>query len=101
MQGKTTFHPYKKHVEHDITRKIADLGLTPIKCELLQDAFGDERKKERGIIDRETTEEFLAKVESVSSNWDKIERDVTEKTPEFSRYFQRNIQDDMMNGMLL
>ena len=96
-----TFLPCKKHVKDDITRKIADLGLTSIKCELLQDVFGDEWKKERGIIDSETTEEFLAKVESVSSKWDKIEQDVTGKTPEFSRYFQRNIQDDMMNGMLL
>lgn len=59
------------------------------------------RGRKRGIINSETTEEFLAKVESVSSKWDKIERDITGKTPEFSRYFQRNIQDDMMNGMLL
>jgi len=95
-----TFLPCKKHVEDDITRKIADLGLNSIKCELLQDVFGDERKKERGIIDIDT-EEFLAKVESVSSKWDKIEQDVTGKTPEFYRYFQRNIQDEMMNGMLL
>ena len=57
--------------------------------------------RKRGIIDSETTEEFLAKVESVSNKWDKIEQDVTGETPEFSRYFQRNIQDDMMNGMLL
>ena len=96
-----TFLPCKKHVEDDITRKIADLGLTSIKYELLRDIFGDERKKERGIIDSETTEEFLAKVESVSNKWDKIELDVTGEMPEFSRYFQRNIQDDMMNGMLL
>jgi len=65
----------KKHVEDNIMEKIADLGLNSIKCELLQDVFGDERKKERGIINSDTTEEFLAKVESVSSKWDKIERD--------------------------
>lgn len=65
----------KKHVEDNIMEKIADLGLNSIKCELLQDVFGDEQKKERGIINSDTTEEFLAKVESVSSKWDKIERD--------------------------
>lgn len=95
-----TFLPCKKHVKDNVMWKIADLGLTSIKCELLKDIFGDERKKERGIIDSETTEEFLAKMESVCNKWDKIEGDVTGKTPEFPRYFQRNIQDDMMNGML-
>ena len=74
--------------------------MTSIKCELLRDVSGNERKKERGIVDSKITEEFLAKVESISSKWDEIE-DVTGKTPEFSRYFQRNIQDDMINGMLL
>ena len=45
-----TFLPRKKHVVDDITRKIARLRLTSYKCELLQDIFGDEQKKERGII---------------------------------------------------
>lgn len=65
----------KKHVEDNIMEKITDLGLNSIKCELLQDVFGDEWKKERGIIDSDTTEEFLAIVESVPSKWNKIERD--------------------------
>lgn len=60
-----TFLLCEKHVEDDITRKIADLGLTFIKYELLQHVFGDQQKKERGIINSETTEEFLAKVDSI------------------------------------
>ena len=96
-----TFLPCKKHVEDDIARKIADLGLTSIKFDILQDIFGDECKKERGIIDSETTDEFLAKVESVSNKWDKVEEDITGKTSQFSHYFQRNIQDDMLSGMVL
>ena len=75
--------------------------MTSIKFDILQDIFGDECKKERGIIDSETTDEFLAKVESVSNKWDKVEEDITGKTPQFSRYFQRNIQDDMLSGMVL
>lgn len=75
--------------------------MTSIKFDILQDIFGDECKKERGIIDSETTDEFLAKVESVSNKWDKVEEDITGKTPQFLRYFQRNIQDDMLSGMVL
>ena len=60
-----TFLPCKKHVEDDISRKIADLGLPSIKREILDDIFGSEQKKEKGIIDSESAEEFMVKVESV------------------------------------
>ena len=82
-------------------RKIADLGLNSVKSEILQDIFGDGRGKENGIIDSETVYEFMAKVESVSNKWDKMEEDVTGKSPQFACYFQWTIQDDMKSGMLL
>ena len=96
-----TFLPCKKHVEDDIVRKIADLGLTSVRKEILEDIFGNDFNKEKGIIDSESPEEFVAKVESISSKWDKLEEDITGKDPKFSQYFQRYIEDDMKNGMLL
>ena len=95
-----TFLPCKKHVEDNITRKIADLGLTSIKNEILEDIFGNEVKKEKGIIDSESTDEFMAKVESVSSKWEELEEHLG-KEPKFAAYFERHIVNDMKNGMLL
>ena len=83
-----TFLPCKKHVEDDITRKIANLGLTSIKNEILEDIFGNEVKKEKGIIDSESTDEFMAKVESVSSKWEKLEEHLG-KEPKFAACFER------------
>ena len=78
-----TFLPCKKHVEDDITRKIVDLGSSAVRKEI----FGSDSKLEKGIIDSESGEELLAKVESISAKWDKLEEDITKKDPRFSRYF--------------
>ena len=96
-----TFLPCKKHVEDDISRKIADLGLNAIKAEILEDIFGCDKKMEKGIIDSERTEEFIAKVESVCTKWDKLETEIVDKSPQFSAYFRKHIEDDMKTGMLL
>lgn len=45
---------------------VADLGLSLLKEEILKDIFGSEARKEKGIIDNESTHEFLASVESLS-----------------------------------
>ena len=45
---------------------VADLGLSLLKEEILKDSFGSEARKEKGIIDSESTHEFLASVESLS-----------------------------------
>jgi len=37
-----------------------------LKEEILKDIFGSEARKEKGIIDNESTHEFLASVESLS-----------------------------------
>lgn len=39
-----TFLPCKKHIEDDISRKIADLGLNATKAEILEDIFGCDKK---------------------------------------------------------
>ena len=41
-----------------------------MKNEVIIDIFGSEKVKEKGIIDSETEDEFLAKVISVSDKWD-------------------------------
>lgn len=63
-----TFLPCKKHVEDDITRKIADLGLSAVRKEILEDILGSDGKLEKRIIDSESGEEFLAKVEAYLPN---------------------------------
>ena len=55
-----TFTAWKKHVRDDITRKIADLGLSAVRKEILE--------LEKGIIDSESGEELLGK-ESLGRYW--------------------------------
>ena len=71
-----------------------------MKKELLDNIFRNDTKQEKGIIDSESAEEFLAKVESVSEKWEKLEESIG-KQPKFSEYFQRHMEEDMKNGMLL
>lgn len=61
-----TFLPWKRHMEDDILQKLADLGLSLVKEEILKDILGSEARKEKGIIDSESTHEFLLNVESLS-----------------------------------
>ena len=75
-----TFLPCEKHVGDDITKEIGDLGLSAVQKEILEDIFGGDSKLEKGIINSESGEEFLVKVESVSAKWDKLEEDI--KHPE-------------------
>ena len=96
------FLPCKKHVEDDISRKLTCLGLGDLKEEVSKDIFGDEKNKEKGIIDSTNDDEFLAKVISVSDKWDDLERmKYPGKEPEFAAYFRKYIEEDMKNGMLL
>ena len=71
-------------MEDDITRKIADLGLSAVRKKILEDTFGSDSKLEKGIINSESGEEFLAKVESISAKWDKLVEDITKKDPRFT-----------------
>jgi hypothetical protein len=90
------FLPCKKHVEDDISRKLTCLGLGDLKEEVSKDIFGDEKNKEKGIIDSTNDDEFLAKVISVSDKWDDLERmKYPGKEPEFAAYFRKCIEEGM------
>ena len=99
---RSIFLPCKKHVEDDISRKLSDLGSGAMKDEVLKDIFGDEKNKEKGIVDRMSQDEFLAKVLAVTEKWDVLEKsNHPDKELTFSEYFRSNIEEDMKNGMLL
>ena len=68
-------------MEDDILRKLADLGLSSVKEEILKDIFGSKARKEKSIIDSESTHEFLASVESFSVKWDNMERNIFSREP--------------------
>ena len=53
--------PNKKHVEDDISRALSDLGKSAMKNEFLRDVFGDERNKEKGIVDSTSETNSLLK----------------------------------------
>ena len=93
---RSVFLPCKKHIEDDISRKLSDLSKSAIKNEVLRDIFGDERNKEKGIVD--STSQVIA----VTDKWDSTEKsNHPDKEPIFSDYFRRNIEEDMKNGLIL
>ena len=99
---RSIFLPCKKHVEDDISRKLSDLGKSAMKNEVLRDIFGDEKNKEKGIVDSSSRDEFFAKVIAVTDKWDSTEKsNHPDKEPVFSDYFRRNSEEDMKNGMIL
>lgn len=99
---RSIFLPCKKHVEDNISRKLSNLGNSAMKNEVLRDIFGDERNKEKGIVDSTSRDEFLAKVIAVTEKWDFPEKcNYPDKEPAFSDYFRRNIEEDVKNGMIL
>ena len=101
LQG-CTFFPCKKHVEDDISRKLADLGLNDMKMEVLKDIFGSEKEREKGIVDSISDDEFVAKVISVADKWERLEKGIhPAKEPQFAQYFRDCIEEDMKEGMLL
>ena len=99
---RAIFLPCKKHVEDDIQRKLSDLGKSVLKDEILKDIFGDESHKEKGIVDCNNDDKFLAKVMTATKKWDALERSKFPGTdPVFSNYFESFVQDDLRTGMLL
>lgn len=99
---RSIFLPCKKHVEDDISRKLTDLGKGAMKYEVLKDIFGNNKNKERGIVDSTSQDNFLAKVIVVTERWDALDKsNHSDEEPAFSEYFRVNIEEDMKNGMLL
>ena len=92
-----------KHVEDNITRKMALLNISgEAKSEILADIFGERRCSTKGLIDSESDEEFDAKLMSLKEQWDDAEtRSSRCKTPEFYTYFLHHIASDMKAKMML
>lgn len=93
----------KTHVEDNIKTKLRDLEINgKAKREFLKDIFGDEKEKEKGLVDCLSTSEFDEKLQALREVWNKRERSARKtKEPSFSTYFSRNIAIDMKEKMLL
>ena len=92
-----------KHVQDNVTCKMAALNITgEAKIEILADIFGDRKSKQKGLIDRESDEEFDAKLLPLKKSWNKAEKSssLCEK-PEFFTYFLVHISTDMKTKMML
>ena len=93
----------KKHVD-DINHKMSeDLGYIPLseRKEILTHIFGCEKRKEKGLIDAVSEEEFDRKLLVLSRKWDNLEMSMRNEPPQFSAYFRKFIAEDMKKGMIL
>ena len=94
----------KKHLEDDIIRKFASLKhiTAQVKQTILIDIFGSDAKHMKGLIDCENEATFDNLCLEYYRKWDRLESSCRENIdPKFSTYFQRYIEKDMRNGMLL
>ena len=93
----------KKHVEDDVIRKLAELGVVgPAREEILKDIFGNEKEKVLGLIDSESEESFDDKLLALIAEWDKREEtSKANKEPAFSTYFKSHIAKEMKRKMIL
>jgi hypothetical protein len=54
---------------------MSELGIsTATRTVIIQDIFGSEAKKEKGLIDCKTQADFDSKVESIKEKWNTIEK---------------------------
>ena len=94
----------KKHVVDDINRKMSeDLGYIPLseRKEILAHIFGCEKRKEKGLIDAVSEEEFDRKLLVLSRKWDNLEMSMRNEPPQFSACFRKFIAEDMKKDMIL
>ena len=94
----------KKHLEDDIIRKFASLKhiTSQVKQTILVDIFGLDAKHMKGLIDCENETTFDNLCLEYYRKWDRLESSCNGNIdPKFSKYFQRYIEKDMRNGMLL
>ena len=85
------FLPCTKHVSDDIKRKLDDLHLQKKKEEYILQIFGSVKLSRKGLMDAVDEAQFNAEYKELSQHWD----------PRFTEYFEKNIKDDMVKGMLL
>ena len=93
----------KKHTENDIQRKMTALGIGPqARGEYLKDIFGDHKQNMAGLIDASSAEDFDTKLHSLTSVWEKREKEARGTSqPEFSRYFATYLAEEMKEKMIL
>ena len=95
----------KGHLEQDIRRKLRDLGIGQFqKKPFLEDTFGSEAKKELGLVDAVSRDEFDAVLESLYPVWTKRELEARQLTSEdrteFYSYFLKYVAEDMQSMMI-
>ena len=95
----------KKHVEDDVARKLTELRIGELeKKEFLLDIFGSDARKEMGLIDASSSQEFDARLESLYPVWVKREMEARglskEATTEFYPYFLTYVATDMKTTMI-
>lgn len=95
----------KGHLEQDIRRKIRELGISlAYEKPFLEDIFGSEQKKELGLVDAESRDEFDVLLESLFPVWTRREMEArqlsNEESAQFYQYFLKYVADDMKNTMI-
>ena len=91
-----------RHVEKNCVQKMSELGISAAaRNTIMQDIFGSEDKKEKGLIDCETVADFDSRLESIEERWETIEKnDRKSNCPKFYKYFVNNVARDMKASML-
>ena len=110
-KGFSSFFPISKqlcckgHLERDIRRKMRDLGIGLLHEKLfLEDIFGSEARKELGLVDAASCDEFDAVLESFYPVWTQHELEArqlsSEDSTQFYSYFLNYIAEDMKSMMI-
>ena len=93
-KGFSSFFPIatqlccKGHLEQDIRRKMRDLGIGLVYEKLfLEDIFGSEAKRELGLVDAASRDEFDAMLQSLYPVWTRREMEAKQLTSEDSTLF--------------
>lgn len=110
-KGFSSFFPIatqlccKGHLEQDIRRKMRDLGIGLVYEKLfLEDIFGSEAKRELGLVDAASRDEFDAMLQSLYPVWTRREMEAKQLTSEdstlFYSYFLHHVAEDMKSTMI-
>ena len=97
----------KRHVEDDCQRKLNSLGISSEHCTaFLQDIFGSDASREKGLIDADGVEDFDAKLDSLQEVWNSREKKARGvalsglSEAEFHRYLVAHVSQDMKKKMI-
>lgn len=110
-KGFSSFFPigtqlsYKGHLEQDIRRKMRDLGIGLFHEHVfLEDIFGSKAKKELGLVDAASRDEFDGMLESLYPVWTRRELEARQLSSEdstlFYSYFLHYVAEDMKSTMI-